>query len=96
MAKKVWKTKFGLRKVKLALPTVEEALTAAECLTDDFDQRLEIAASLLGIDIEKVREIAKRVPSEKRDILQIRRTGSDTSSRTIVVERRMPRRLIRS
>ncbi len=98
MGKKTWKTKFGLRQVKQELPTIEEALTAAECLTDDLNQQLEIAASLMGIESEKVREAAKwRPPAllEKRDILQIKRIGSDTNTRAVVVERRAPRRLIR-
>ena len=44
-----WNTKWGARRVRKDPPTIEEALIAAESLTDDPDQRIEIAASLMGV-----------------------------------------------
>ena len=43
-----WKTKWGARRVREDPPTIEEALIAAESLTDDLAQRVEIAAALMG------------------------------------------------
>jgi hypothetical protein len=43
-----WKTKWGARRVRKDPPTIEEALIAAESLTSDLAQRVEIAASLMG------------------------------------------------
>lgn len=78
-----WNTKFGSRRVKQALPTIEEALFAAECLNDDFDQQVEIAASLLGVGVEEVRAVAKRSvkPVERRLSLPIAKSPVRLSRR---------------
>lgn len=92
-----WKTKFGSRRVKQALPTIEEALTAAECLSDEFEQQVEIAASLLGVAVEEVRAVAKRAvkPAERRLSLPIAQPRSATAApRAVVVEYRAPKRLV--
>ncbi len=94
-----WKTKFGSRRVKQALPTIEEALIAAECLSDDFEQQIELAASLLGIGAEEVRAVAKKPappkPTERRLSLPIAQPRSVTSApRAVVVEYRAPKRLV--
>ncbi|CAM5777208.1 hypothetical protein LMIY3S_05920 [Labrys miyagiensis] len=94
-----WKTKYGSRRVKQALPTIEEALVAAECLSDDFEQQIEIAASLLGVDAEEVRTVAKRPappkPTERRLSLPIAQPRSPTAApRAVVVEYRAPKRLV--
>lgn len=49
----VWTTKYGPRRVRHEPPTLEEALTAAEGLTDDFDQQLAIAADLMEWSLER-------------------------------------------
>lgn len=56
----VWNTKWGLRKVRQSPPTLEEAFIAAETLTEDFAQRIEIAASLMGAPIEEVKAQAAK------------------------------------
>ncbi|QEN87797.1 hypothetical protein FZC33_16390 [Labrys sp. KNU-23] len=92
-----WNTKFGSRRVKQALPTIEEALVAAECLNDDFDQQVEIAASLLGITVEDVRAVAKRSvkPTERRLSLPIAKSPrAAVAPRAVVVEYRTPKRLV--
>jgi hypothetical protein len=59
----VWNTKWGLRRVRQSPPTLEEAFIAAESLTDDAGQRIEIAASLMGAPIEEVKaQAAKFAP----------------------------------
>jgi hypothetical protein len=93
-----WKTKYGSRRVKQALPTIEEALTAAECLSDDFEQQIEIASSLLGIEAEEVRAVAKRPappkPTERRLSLPIAQPRAAAAPRSVVVEYRAPKRLV--
>src|ERR1700691_148205 len=56
----VWNTKWGPRRVRQSPPTLEEAFIAAESLTDDFGQRIEIAASLMGAPVEEVKAQAAR------------------------------------
>jgi hypothetical protein len=94
-----WKTKFGSRRVKQALPTIEEALVAAECLSDDFEQQIELAASLLGIEADEVRAVAKRPappkPTERRFSLPIAQPrAASAPPRAVVVEYRAPKRLV--
>jgi hypothetical protein len=94
----IWKTKYGSRRVKQALPTIEEALVAAACLSDDFEQQIEIAASLLGVEAEEVRTVAKRPvppkPNERRLSLPIGQSRASAAPRSVVVEYRAPKRLV--
>jgi hypothetical protein len=94
----IWKTKYGSRRVKQALPTIEEALAAAECLSEDFEQQIEIAASLLGVEAEEVRSVAKRPappkPNERRLSLPIGQSRASAAPRSVVVEYRAPKRLV--
>jgi hypothetical protein len=41
-------------------PTVQEALLAAQCLTEDEHEQVEIAASLMGLTAEQVRAQAAK------------------------------------
>ena len=45
----VWKTKYGPRRVRRDPPTVTEAVAAARGLTDDVQEQIEIAASLMDL-----------------------------------------------
>jgi hypothetical protein len=97
---KVWQTKYGARRVKEALPDVEEALFAAKGLSDDFNEQIELAAQLLGVPLDVVRTEAMK--SKHTTTLQVRspvgergglsRTAGAT--RSVVVERRVVRRAI--
>jgi hypothetical protein len=59
----VWNTKWGTRKVRVNPPTLEEAFIAAESLTEDIGQRIEIAASLMGVPVDEVKaQAAKFAP----------------------------------
>ena len=89
----VWKTKYGTRRVRIDLPTLQEAVFAAQGLTDDLEEQVEIAASLIGSSEDDIRaEIAR-----SRNIRQVRvrpRSPTDFPSepRTFVVERKGARR----
>jgi hypothetical protein len=87
-------TKYGARRVRVELPTLEDALFAAEGLTDDVHQQIHIAAALMQVPVEEARAEAERlhkarsgrpqtVPANSRD----HRSGGP-----VIVERRAPRR----
>jgi hypothetical protein len=83
----VWNTKWGPRRVRQSPPTLEEAFIAAESLTDDFGQRIEIAASLMGAPVEEVKaQAAKFAPHANG-----RPTIVTGRGRAVVVQYKRPR-----
>jgi hypothetical protein len=84
----VWKTKWGPRRVRREPPNIDEALQAAESITDDFDARVEIAATLLGLPPDAVRQHAS-----KRATLSMKGRPSLVAGKTraVVVEYKRPR-----
>ncbi len=82
-----WKTKWGPRRVRKDPPTIEEALIAAESLTDDLAQRIEIAASLMGVPAEEVKVLAAKQANLSRG----RSTLVAGRNRAVVVEYKRPR-----
>jgi hypothetical protein len=90
-----WQTKYGKRRVREEKPTLADAITAAQGLTDDVDEQAGIAASLMGLPRDEVRvELAKLAPPRKDSIKSVVFTGSASAPRTIVVERKISRRII--
>jgi hypothetical protein len=88
---KVWNTEYGPRRVREEPPSLDEAIEAARGLTDDPKAQAEIASSLMGVPIEKVR-VAMPKASHRRDVIATttftKRAGAE---RAVVVERK-PRR----
>jgi hypothetical protein len=82
-----WKTKWGARRVRKDPPTIEEALIAAESLTDDLAQRVEIAAALMGVPADEIRALAAKQASLSRG----RSTLVNGRNRAVVVEYKRPR-----
>ena len=82
-----WHTKWGARRVRKDPPTIEEALIAAESMTDDLDQRVEIAASLIGAPVEEVKALAAKQAHLSRG----RSTLVTGRNRAVVVEYKRPR-----
>ena len=82
-----WKTKWGARRVRKDPPTIEEALIAAECLTTDLAQRIEIAASLMGVSNDEVKALAAKQAAMSRG----RSTLVNGRNRAVVVEYKRPR-----
>ena len=82
-----WKTKWGARRVRKDPPTIEEALIAAEALTDDLGQRIEIAASLMGVSPDEVKALAAKQAAMSRG----RSTLVSGRNRAVVVEYKRPR-----
>lgn len=51
----IWQTKFGLRRVRQDPPTLEEAIAAAQGLSDELEEQIEIAAGFMSMPIDAVR-----------------------------------------
>ena len=92
---KTWKTKYGPRRVKNDAPTLNEAITAAQGLSDDIDEQAEIAASLMGVPREQVRSELQKLAPPRKDVLKtVAFTGPASAPRTVIVERKPSRRII--
>jgi hypothetical protein len=88
----VWDTKDGPRRVRVDLPTVEDAVLAAQGLTGDVEEQIDIVVSLMPVSAQDAR----------RAVLKMKRSGDDSrvtipgrtgTLRAVVVERKAPRRL---
>jgi hypothetical protein len=91
----VWQTKNGLRRVRHDPPTLEEAIQAARGLTDDLQEQVEIAASLMELPREKVMAAAMRLAQRKDVNRGVAFTARRGAERAVVVERRKPRMVLR-
>jgi hypothetical protein len=89
-----WKTKYGARRVRHETPTLEEAIAAAQGLSDDIDAQVEIAASLMGLPRDEVRAaLLKLPPPGKEPVRLVTFAGPDSAPRTVVVEHKPSRRV---
>jgi hypothetical protein len=94
----VWDTKDGRRRVRRDSPTVEEAVLAAQGLTDEINEQIEIVVSLMQVSAEEARGAVLRM-GQRKDVGRVTiagRVGRAGSPRAVVVERRAPRRPLRS
>jgi hypothetical protein len=86
-----WKTKYGKRRVKNEPPTLDDAIFAARGLTDNLQQQVEIAASLIGLPHEEVRAALLKSNQGAKQLTLVQPTTGRTQ-RTVVVERIASRR----
>ncbi len=89
-----WKTKQGTRRVRVEPPTLEEAIFAAQGVTDDPQQQADFAADLTGKPAD---EVLATIQKEARKAARTGRVFAIPSSgtqRAVVVERK-PSRAIR-
>lgn len=89
----VWDTKDGRRRVRRDPPTIEEAVVAAQGLTDDLKEKTEIVASLMEVPFEEARSAVLRL-GQSKDVSRVTITapvGRTGAARAVVVERRAPR-----
>ena len=91
----VWDTKDGRRRVRRDPPTVEEAVLAAQGLTAELSEQMEIVASLMDVSLDEARGAVLRM-GQRKDVNRITIAGRPGSTRAVVVERRAPRRPLRS
>ena len=88
-----WNTKYGTRRVRHDPPTLAEAITAAQGLTDDLHDQVEIAASLMGVSPAEVKAEMQRLAPDRR-ATRLVSAPSREGTRTVVVERKASRRVI--
>jgi hypothetical protein len=89
---KVWKTKYGLRRVREDTPTLEEAIFAAKGLTDNLNEQAEIAASLIQLPLEQVKAAVVESASQRKPAHTVAFTARGRTQRSVVVERKTTRR----
>jgi hypothetical protein len=78
-----WKTKYGVRRVRVEPPTIEEAIFAAEGFTHAPEDQIRIAAALMQLPVEQVRARVRQKAKAKRHL---------TGRFTVAVEHKAPRR----
>jgi hypothetical protein len=87
----IWDTKDGRRRVRRDPPTLEDAVLAAQGLTEDLDGQVEIVMSLMEVPAAEARgAILKMGPRKEVNHLTI--AGRSGVPRAVVVERRTLRR----
>jgi hypothetical protein len=91
----IWDTKDGRRRVRRDPPTVEEAVQAAQGLTEELSEQIEIVASLMDVSTDAARGAVLRM-GQRKDVNRFTIVGRAGSPRAVVVERRMPRRVLRT
>lgn len=78
-------------RVRREPPTVIEAVTAAQDLSDDLEQQVEIAAGLIGLAPDEVRPhvlAAVRAKPERVPERIFSQAGPSRAPRAVIVERR--------
>ena len=93
MSNEIWDTKDGRRRVRRDPPTIEEAVVAAQGLTDDLKEKTEIVASLMEVPFEEARSAVLRL-GQSKDVSRVTITAPVVragAARAVVVERRAPR-----
>jgi len=86
----IWDTKDGRRRVRRDPPTLEEAALAAQGLTTDPSEQIEIVASLMEVATEDARVAVLRL-GRSREVERVTVTSRIGAPRAVVVERRTPR-----
>jgi len=93
----IWDTKDGRRRVRRDPPTIEEAVLAAQGLTDEPREQAEIVSSLMQISADEARSAVLRM-GQRKDVDRITITARAgrgphaVAPRAVVVERRTLRR----
>ncbi len=88
-----WNTKYGSRRVRHDPPTLAEAIAAAQGLTDDIQGQIQIAADLMGVSLAEAKSEMQKLSPDRRAI-RIVSAPAREGSRTVVVERKLSRRVI--
>jgi hypothetical protein len=90
----VWNTKYGKRRVRHEPPTLEEAVFAAQGMTDDLEGQIEIACSLIDASRDEVKAALTKKAPLRLNTSRIASTSSNGQTRAVIVERRPVRRLV--
>lgn len=90
----VWNTKYGKRRVRKEPATLDDAVFAAQGLTDDVEMQVEIASSLIDLPRDVVKAAIMRKAPLRLEKARIATTAANGQTRAVVVERRPVRRLV--
>lgn len=90
----VWNTKYGKRRVRHEPATLEDALFAAQGLTDDLEGQIEIACSLIDLPRETVKAALTKKTPIRLNTSRIASTAANGQTRAVIVERRPARRMV--
>jgi hypothetical protein len=85
-----WDTKDGRRRVRRDPPTIEDAVLAAQGLSDEMDAQIEIVMSLMDVSAEAARSAVLKM-GQRKDTSRLTIAGRAGSPRAVVVERRPSR-----
>ena len=91
---KVWKTKYGKRRVRQEAPTLAEAIEVARALSDELAAQAEIAASLMGVAPDQVMAELKKLPPRRPNTSSVAFMSRDGAQRAVIVERKPSRRIV--
>jgi hypothetical protein len=89
-----WTTKQGKRRVRVEPPTLEEAIFAAQGVTDDPQQQADFASDLTGTPAETVLALILKEARKAARTGRVVAIPSSGNQRAVVVERK-PSRIIR-
>jgi hypothetical protein len=70
----IWDTKDGRRRVRRDPPTVEEAVAAAQGLTDELSEQIDIVASLMEMSADEARSAVLRL-GQRKDVNRLTIVG---------------------
>lgn len=87
----VWQTKDGRRRVRRDPPTVEDAVLAAQGLSDEIDAQVEIVMSLMPVSAEAARGAVLKMGQRNKETSRVTVAGRAGMTRAVVVERRPSR-----
>ena len=90
----VWQTKDGRRRVRQDPPTLDEAVLAAQGLTEDQKEQIDIVVSLMAVPMEEARGAVLRL-ARRKEASRVTIAGPVGAHRAVVVEHRAPRRIAR-
>lgn len=90
----VWNTKYGKRRVRNEPATLEDAIFAAQGLTDDLEAQIEIATSLIDLPREDVKAALTKKAPLRLNTTRIASKSQNGQVRAVVVERRPARRMV--
>jgi hypothetical protein len=91
----VWDTKDGRRRVRQDPPTLEEAVLAAQGLSEELAEQIEIVVSLMEVSTDEARGAVLRM-GQRKDVSHMTIVGRAGAPRAVVVERRVTRRPLRT
>lgn len=95
LAKKKTQNRYGQRVTRVDAPTLEEAIAAAQGLTDDIAGQTEIASQLMGMAEDEVRPVVLKLSAKPAQPVRLpiadRVMARGEGAKVIVVERRRPR-----